>query len=178
MPTRRAAHRADGAGRAPRPPTSAGREPCRARPRDARAVGQARTGSAMMRRQARSSTEVTGRRELVISEACACSCSRNPADLALRHEPDARRLCRSPDCRPARRELWRSAPKREGGHGCSCPASTSTEADRRYDLQTTSCAGVVPLMKTMTNRGDADRSPGSADPRAATRPVLPPPHIA
>lgn len=50
----------------------------------------------MMRRQARSSTRITGRRELHDLGSRACHTPYPIADLTIHHEPDVTRLRRSP----------------------------------------------------------------------------------
>jgi hypothetical protein len=55
----------------------------------------------MMRRQARSSTRITGRREIHDLGSPYLSRSQNPVDLTDRRESGAKRLRRSPGCPPS-----------------------------------------------------------------------------
>lgn len=67
------APRADRADRAPRPAAPTSRRAPHPRPRDAHEVSQGQPGSAMMRRQARASSRITGRRDLHDLGNRACS---------------------------------------------------------------------------------------------------------
>lgn len=84
----RAAHREGPVGPAPRPAVPAGPPPPRARRRDVRGAGQGQAESAMMRRQAQPSRQVTGRRELHDLGNPCLPCLRDAHQSTNRHKPD------------------------------------------------------------------------------------------
>lgn len=84
----RDAHREGPVGPAPRPAVPAGPPPPRARRRAARGDRQGQAESAMMRRQARSSRQVTRRRELHDLGNPRLSYLRNTYRSMNRHQPD------------------------------------------------------------------------------------------
>lgn len=126
----RAVRRADREGRAPRAVAPAGPGSPRERSRDARGIGQRQAGSAMMPRRARSSTRITGRRELHGLGSPCLSRSQNPVELTDRHESGVKATTAKPWL-PAQRRTpalprWKHGDLRWGGHVRRSRSSTRT----------------------------------------------------
>ncbi len=156
------APRADHAGPVPRRGLPAGPEPLRAAPALPRGAGQEWAISAMMRRQARSSTRITGRREVHDPGDRACHASRPTLpDRPSRtgRQPTLPKPCQAKQCMPRRLKIklgltsrvpvvYRSGKWPAGTHGvrsshCLMTSTVPSSLKTRHS----------PLTVTVTPRG-------------------------
>lgn len=110
------------------------------------AEGQGQAGSAMMRRQARSSTRITGRRELHDLGSRACHVPGPVADLTDHHEPGATRLRRSPGVAVAGQQHDGAGPRPEGAANCGVVAARCLSCfglPTQWQAHGIGCEGVI-----------------------------------